>query len=238
MSRAETDRAEPLGLTVYAMPAPDAALERQRRSGRWKMLLVLAICSAPVVASYLVFYLLRPVGASAAYATLIQPQVDMPALEARTLDGRPLALQSLRGQWLLVVVDGGQCRGSCEKRLYLQRQLREMMGRDRDRIDKLWLVVDDAPVAPALRAALAATPAMTVARLPREQVSAWLAPAAGQQLEDHVYVVDPLGHWMMRAPVDPDPSKFRRDIDRLLRASASWDLPGRQTPADAPSAGR
>jgi hypothetical protein len=29
----------------------------------------------------------------------------------------------------------------------------------------------------------------------------------------------------MRAPVNPDPSKLKRDLDRLLRASASWDQP-------------
>jgi hypothetical protein len=40
-------------------------------------------------------------------------------------------------------------------------------------------------------------------------------------------VVDPMGQWMMRAPADPDPSRLKRDLEKLLRASASWDLPGR-----------
>ena len=53
-------------------------------------------------------------------------------------------------------------------------------------------------------------------------------PAPGQALEDHLYIVDPLGEWMMRAPADADPNKLKRDIDRLLRASASWDKAGRQ----------
>ena len=103
-----------------------------------------------------------------------------------------------------------------------------MTGRERDRIDKLWLVIDDAPVAPALQQALQATPGMHLLRLPRASVAAWLKPAPGQALEDHVYIVDPLGEWMMRAPVDADPSRLKRDIDRLLRASGGWDKPGRQ----------
>ena len=86
---------------------------------------------------------------------------------------------------------------------------------------------------------------MTILRLPRAAVAAWLKPAPGQHLEDHLYIVDPLGDWMMRAPAQADPNRLKRDIDRLLRASAGWDKPGRQaliepgaaasSPAAAPS---
>jgi hypothetical protein len=231
-----TDDAQPLGLTVHAMPAPAEALLSQRTSGRWKMLLVMLVCAAPVIASYFTYYVIRPGGSS--YAALIQPSVPMPVIEARTNDGAAVALRSLRGQWLLVVVDSGACGPSCEKRLFMQRQLREMTGREADRIDKLWLVIDDKPIAPSLASALAATPAMTVLRVPRDAVAAWLKPAGGQALEDHLYVVDPVGDWMMRAPADADPSRFKRDIDRLLRGSAGWDKPGRQTVKDEPPAPR
>jgi hypothetical protein len=36
-----------------------------------------------------------------------------------------------------------------------------------------------------------------------------------------------MGAWLMRAPVDPEPAKLKRDLERLLRASAGWDTPGR-----------
>jgi hypothetical protein len=32
---------------------------------------------------------------------------------------------------------------------------------------------------------------------------------------------------MMRMPVAAEPSKVKRDLERLLRASAGWDNPGR-----------
>ena len=32
---------------------------------------------------------------------------------------------------------------------------------------------------------------------------------------------------MMREPVDADPKKVKRDLEKLLRASSSWDNPGR-----------
>lgn len=222
------ERAEPLGLTVHSLPelAPPGDHARVR-SGRMKMLLVLLACALPVLASYFTYYVIRPGGQGAAYSTLIQPTVAMPAVEAVRLDGQRLALPSLKGQWLLVAVAPAACGPACEQRLYMQRQLREMTGRERDRIDKLWLITDDAPVAPALRSALEATPAMHLLRVPQAVVARWLQPAAGQSLEQHLYIVDPMGEWMMRTPVDADPSRLKRDIDRLLRASASWDKAGR-----------
>ena len=225
------DPSEPLGLTVHGLPQPAVALTRQRSLGRWKMLLVLAICAAPVVASYTAYFVLRP-GSGTAYSSLIQPALPLPMLDARTLDGQVQPLRGLAGQWLLVVVDGGACASACERALFMQRQLREMTGREADRIDKLWLVVDDVPIRPELQKALQATPAMTILRLPRDAVAAWLKPAPGQRLEDHLYIVDPVGDWMMRAPAQADPNRLKRDIDRLLKGSAGWDKPGRQALID------
>jgi hypothetical protein len=59
-------------------------------------------------------------------------------------------------------------------------------------------------------------------------LQAWLQASPGQRLRDHLYLLDPLGNWMMRFPAQADASKVKRDIERLLRASASWDRPGRE----------
>lgn len=222
--------AEPLHLTVHAMPRAHVAGDDARRRtlrGRAQMLLVLLACAAPVLASYFAFYVLRPQGRSN-FATLIEPSRAMPAdLRLTGLDGVVVDAASLRGQWLLIAVGRGGCDSDCVQRLYLQRQLREMSGRERDRIDKLWLVTDDAPLAPALQAALAAAPATQVLRVSAQSLQQWLAAAPGESLESHLYVVDPMGQWMMRAPPHADAARFKSDIDKLLRASAFWDRPGR-----------
>jgi hypothetical protein len=66
-----------------------------------------------------------------------------------------------------------------------------------------------------------------VLRVDRAALAAWLAPAAGQALEDHLYIVDPHGDWMMRVPAEADPAKLKRDVEKLLHASAGWDRAGR-----------
>jgi hypothetical protein len=231
-------RAMPLDLTVHALPElRPVGMDPRVAAGRRRLALIGLVCALPVIASCLTYFVWRPTGSSA-YSTLIRPSVAMPDVVATRPDGTRVALRTLAGQWLLVVAHGTDCDAACEHALFLQRQLREMTGRDRDRIDKLWLVLDDAPaprpIAAPLRAALEATPAMHILRLPRREVAAWLRPAPGQALESHLYIVDPQGEWMMRAPPQPDPARLKGDLERLLHASAGWDRPGR----DAPQASR
>jgi hypothetical protein len=220
---------QPLGLTVHSLPLPqEAALadEQRTRSGRWKMLLVMLVCAAPVLASYFAYYVVRP-GTRSSYGELIEPQRPIPSITGTDLAGRPVSLPTLQGQWLLVSVAGGACDAACERHLYLQRQLREALGRDKERLDWVWLVPDDAPLRDALTPALAQA---TVLRVDAAQLAQWLAPARGHQLADHLYVVDPMGHWMMRFPPTQDvagATKVRKDLERLMRASAGWDQPGR-----------
>jgi hypothetical protein len=212
-------------MTVYSLGSPAVAPERTR-GGRWRMLLVMLICASPVVASYVTYFFIRPAAHSVVYGSLITPTLAMPDVVGIDLDGKPLALRSLKGPWLLVVVGSGRCDAACEGRLFFQRQLREMTGKERERVKKLWLITDDVELTPALRSALLASPAMQVLRLPRATVAAWLHADPGGELEDHLYIVDPMGEWMMRSPRDPDPRKMLANLDRLLRASASWHRVG------------
>jgi hypothetical protein len=231
---ASPDSALLVNFSVHSLPSTgDAALRRTGR-GRWLMIVVLLVCAAPVVASYFTYFVLRP-QARTNYSELIVPGRPLPgSLPLVDLAGQPVAPLSLRGQWLVVVVAGGACDERCERHLWLQRQLHEALGAEKDRVDKLWLVDDRTAPRRETLAAIAATndargvfaPA-TVLRTERAALAQWLAPAPGHALEEHLYLVDPRGDWMMRVPVDADTSRVKRDVDKLLRASAGWDRPGR-----------
>lgn len=221
----------PLTMTVHDLPTPGAAVAARQVSGRLKMLAVLLVCAAPVIASYVTFYVVRP-SAQRNYGTLITPVRGLPDVQATALDGKPTNLRALKDQWLLVSVAGAVCDAACEKHLYLQRQLRESLGRDKDRLDRVWLVTDEAPVLPALVPQVNAPQvdayALRVGQAQMAQVAQWLAPEPGRKLSDHLYLVDPQGNWMMRFPADIDAVKAKRDIERLLRAANSWDRAGRE----------
>jgi hypothetical protein len=200
---------------------------RRTASGRLKMFLVLAVCAAPVIASYLTYFVIRP-QARTNYSELIIPTVAVPAdLPLATLAGQPVSSSSLHKQWLMIVVADADCDAACEKRLYIQRQLHEALGAEKGRVDKVWFVTDDKTPRPELMQAITQGQPPTVLRVSRNALARWLTPASDHRIDEHIYVVDPMGQWMMRAPVEPDPSKLKRDLDRLLRASVGWDTPGR-----------
>ena len=220
---------DPLELTVHSLPDPVAA---QRRKGRMGMLMVVLICAAPVFASYFSFYVLKLSGK--ANGDLIVPTVETPAdLSLTDLDGKAVKAESLKGQWLLTVVQDGACDAICEKTLFAQRQLREMFGKDRDKIDKLWLVPDDTPLRPELQKAVTEGVPVTVLRIPSAQLNAWLKPAAGHKLGEYFFIIDPMGRWMLRSQPNGglqdlnEVGEVRQDLGKLLKANAGWDRPGR-----------
>lgn len=216
---------EPLSMTVHTMPVPGDDNSRNK-AGRWKMIAVLLVCASPVIASYFMYYVVRPEGRRN-YGELLTPQRPLPAITTVDLSGKPGELTALKNQWLLISVASASCDAACQQRLYFQRQLRESLGKEKGRFDRIWLVIDAAEVDARLKPALAEA---TVLRVPVDALAQWLPPAAGQRIEEHMYVVDPLGNLMMRFPANMDAAgaaKAKRDLDRLLRASGSWDKEGR-----------
>jgi hypothetical protein len=216
-------------MTVHTVPSAGMQTAGRTRAGRWKMLAVLLVCVSPVLASYLAYYVVRPEGRRN-FGELVEPPRALPDGAARTVDGQLASLPALKGQWLLVSVAGGACDAPCANHLYLQRQLREGLGKEKDRLDWVWLVSDGAPVAQALQPALKEA---TVLRMDSADLQRWLQPQTGYLLQDHLYLVDPLGNWMMRFPPNLDAhnaAKVRRDLERLLRASVAWDKAGRPVP--------
>ena len=218
---------EPLTLTVHSLPQLDQASAEaaaSTRAGRWKMLGLMLVCAAPVIASYFTYYVVRPEGRRN-YGELIDPQRPLPAFTSTNAQGQAVPLASLRDQWLLISVADSVCNEACQEHLLLQRQLRETLGREKERLDWVWLRTGDAALSEPLQKATAAA---QVLHVDAQALAGWLQPAPGQKIEDHLYVVDPLGNWMMRFPAQLDAKQAKRDLDRLLRASAGWDKEGRK----------
>lgn len=176
------------------------------------MLAILAVCAAPVIASYAAYYLIRPEGRTN-YGELVAPQRNVDALRDSAADGSAKSLASLRGKWVMVTVETGACGRPCTDRLYAMRQVRLTTGKERDRIERVLLVTGDpAPLPAEYEGTL-------VLRASPEAV-ARVFPITGETLQsDHIYVVDPLGNLMMRFPKSGDPNRMKKDLAKLLRAS-------------------
>lgn len=229
---------------------------------RLTLWLIVAVCIAPVVLSYVYYYGVRPDDRTN-YGDLIQPQRNLAALPVRPLvqpksesgfldvlrrvdpsESRATldSLEDFRGRWLLVRVGPSACSQDCQKALWVMRQVRLTTGRDRDRVERLWLVVDDrTPDADALAdyegtwalgvsaealqatwqqpATLATPSGQAAAGTPSQSLPTALSTMDPLSQETSFWLVDPLGNLMMRFPQDPDPAKMKKDLIRLLKAS-------------------
>jgi hypothetical protein len=117
---------------------------------------------------------------------------------------------------------------TCRNNLYLQRQLREAMGREKERLDWVWLVSDDAALPADIAPALEQATVLRVDAAPCWR-SGWRRRRAMGCPSTCMWSTR-MGQWMMRFPARMDgagATQAKRDLERLLRASASWDQPGR-----------
>lgn len=175
------------------------------RRARWKLAGLGAFFLLPFVAGTLVWWLDLAPGAAGNYGTLLPPQpVKLPQQGG------------LRGKWLLVQFDGGACSERCERKLYFMRQVRKAMGREVGRVERLWVITDEAKTRPEVLQAIEGTVLAPLSSFPD---AALFPPEREGGRADHLYVVDPLGNLMMRFPREPDPSRVIKDLQRLLRVS-------------------
>ena len=194
--------------------------------GRWKLLLVLAVCAAPLVGSYLTYYVIKPKGGVTNFGALIDPrQHPIPAMASTTLDGKPATLESYKGKWIMLKVGPSDCKQDCQDQLFAMRQLRTMQGKEMERIERVWMITDDQPLDTLL---MRVNDGTRMLRAPAAVIDKWLPleQGAGDRVSDHVYLIDPLGNLMMRFPkgaVSSDTEKVKKvhkDISKLLKASA------------------
>jgi hypothetical protein len=181
------------------------------QSSNLTLWLVLAACVLPFVAATALFYLAPPQDRMN-YGDLIKPS-PMPDLVVAGLDGSPLRLSSLRGKWTMVQVDQGACPAACREKLYKMRHVRLTQGKNMDRVQRLWLISDDAAVDEGVLRDYQGT---VMARATAELLKA--LPSSGSP-HQHMWLVDPLGNIMLRYPADADPSRMKTDLSRLLRVS-------------------
>lgn len=184
----------------------------RRKRSLLSLWLIIALSAAPIAAAYVAYYFWRP-SQQANYGELLAPR-PLPAARLSRADGTPFDWGRLRGKWLLMTADSARCDEYCRRKLLYLRQIRLAQGKEMDRVERVWLITDEAAPDPAL---VAQHDGLWLVRAENRALLESF-PTAGM-LSDHIYVVDPLGNLMMRYPRDPDPRKIVKDVARLLRHS-------------------
>lgn len=199
-----------MSLSASSEPVPPA--DEQRRRGRRLALVILALCAAPTVAAWFAYFVWQPQSRTN-YGELIEPR-SLSDPELRRLEGGSFRFSQLRGKWVLLQIDSAACGDRCRRKLVYIRQARLALGKDAERIERVWFLDDAAVPDPAL---LREHAGLNVVRAPAGPLPLEL-PFSGNPAGD-IFVVDPLGRLMLRFPGDPDARRMLRDLARLLRAS-------------------
>ena len=179
------------------------------------LLLLAAISLVPFAGSLLLYSFWKPQSFTN-YGTLLPP-TSLADVAIETTEGAAFRFADLRSKWIFIMVDSAGCDEYCQSKLYLMRQIRLTQGKDQERIERVWVVTDGMKPDASLVSNYAGTvqviaaSADFVAKLPAENSA-----------RDHVYVVDAFGNLMMRFPRDPELSKVKRDISKLMKASSGW----------------
>lgn len=216
----------------YASTAGATSAVRRLPARRpWALWLIIIICALPFTLAAALYFApvwvgyvpgaervvdsLLPDGKTN-YGALIEPQRPLHAFPAQDLDGRAVDLRALRGRWVMVAIASDACDADCMAQLYLMRQVRTSMGKDRVRVERVLILTGAAQLDAATRADYAGT---TIVRAQPGDVQAWIGVPAPAML-GATYLIDPLGNLMLRWPVQAQPVKVRKDLSRLLWASS------------------
>ena len=190
---------------------------------RRKLLLLAALFVLPMLVAYALYYSGWRPETVHPHGELVQPARPVADAALVLLDGKPIRFSELRGKWTLVTFSAAECLKPCERNLTKMRQVIAAQGKEANRLQSV-LVVTDGKALDWLRYAIQDYPGMRAVVGPPEAVDAlareFTLPAGGPLDNlNRVYLMDPLGNFMMSYPADADPTGMRKDLARLLRIS-------------------
>lgn len=184
--------------------------------GRLKLLLLAALFLAPVVAAFVLYFYLpqyAPHG-RVNHGTLVSPARALPPLALADAAGAP-APTALLGKWTLVYLGGASCADACKARLLLTRQVRLALNQNRDRVRRAYLAPSAAAAAQAREELAAEHPDLVVLAETEPRAAAFFQPTDA----DALYLIDPLGNWVMAYTGAVEHKGLHRDLKKLLRVS-------------------
>ena len=185
-------------------------MTKRAKRGRLQFLLIAAVFFGPLLVAAWLYYGgggLQP-ESKANHGTLLEPIVNL----NDSVPGSSLLAQRL---WLLLYADRSACGEPCLESLYTLRQSRLMLGREMDRVQRVFLHGDEAP--DNLRIADEHRGLIT---LQDDALQSVLDKKKPREMADGgFFLIDPHGNLVMYFEPDINPRKMVDDIKRLLKLS-------------------
>jgi len=185
---------------------------QDKGKGRIQFLLIAAVFLGPLALAAWLYFAgedLTPAGRTNNGA-LLQPIANL----KDTVPASPLYADS-DGYWVLLYANDAACDNTCAHSLYTLRQSRLMLGKEMDRLVRVFLHGDTAP-----DTVLLADEHTGLVTLNDSALKELLDKKKPTDLEaGGYYLVDPLGNLVMYFRPDIDPGAMVEDIKHLLELS-------------------
>jgi cytochrome oxidase Cu insertion factor (SCO1/SenC/PrrC family) len=196
--------------------------EARRKSKYAPLWILIAVTFLPVLVAWLyyLFYDQLPHIGTSNNGQLVSPVRPVASFDLVSLDGQSYRAGALQGKWTLLTVGSSACAEQCQKNMYIMRQVRLATDRDRSRIQRLF-ILDDRRQLDQFLARLAGYEGMAVATGDRRALDDFYAilDTGDGLVMDRIFIIDPLGNYMMEYPVGMDPELILEDLKRLLEVS-------------------
>ena len=185
------------------------------KDNRLPLLLIFLIPSVAMGLAWLMFFtgLWIPDGRTNK-GELILPPAQFS--ELRLIQGEtPLPLKELEGHWGILVFGSADCvTEACQETLYKTRQVHVALGKEADRVVRLYV----APQSPAVSDKLVDEHPNTF-WLSADKADILKALNLESWPENRFFIIDPLGNIMMGYQADQKGGDLLKDLKKLLKAS-------------------
>jgi len=183
--------------------------------------LILLSFAAPVALSYFIFFFVD-VSSFTNKGEILDPIVHIGEFSLKDETGKKIPVEKLTYKWRLISFLDKNCNKACVKRLYDSRQVHTSLGKNRHRVDRMFIHLE--PASEDLKKLIKTEHKSSIQVYGDDTLISNVLRSSvkdkNAQLHDNViYIMDPMGNVMMRFTQDQPDKDFLHDLRKLLKAS-------------------
>ena len=152
------------------------------------------------------------------HGELIQPPRSLKNFSITGEKNYLLSNKDIEGKWTLLYLGNEKCNLYCEADLFKMRQVRLTLGRDSQRVQRIYVALTDKIDLVENNSVFNKHEDMQTTVINKTQFYNHL-PQFKDMQEHRVYLIDPLGNLMMYYPNNATAKGMKKDLKRLLKVS-------------------